>query len=381
MKFVFYCQEGSPSFRFIPPDLYGRGLGGAEYGLISLAETLASLGHKVRVFNQPPAEATYNGVEYIHTDYFDPFDDIDVFVVYRNPVECIPCVNARLKLHWSTDQFTTGNYPLDIWQFVDHIVTISPYHKSFFLSRYGAEWADKITSIDLGVRTKEYSTNLVKIPQSFIYCSVPDRGLQYVPDLFRAIVHFYPDASLHITSDYSLWVGEENLPPQIRDRRAYFRNLFANIRNVHWHGALPREQLVRLQLESEYMLYPNTDVNGLYELFCVSLAECQVAGAIPLTSKFGALETTTLIPDSLITYFGHPLSPDDPRYYAGVISRVHNLLNDTTRTNKTREAMRQRARQRFDWANIATQWLTLIRNLLSPTPTSPPSMTSTTVIS
>src|SRR5262245_65450687 len=38
-----------------------------------------------------------------------------------------------------------------------------------------------------------------------LYCSVPDRGLYYLKDLFPAIRRRVPDATLVITSDFSLW--------------------------------------------------------------------------------------------------------------------------------------------------------------------------------
>ena len=60
--------------------------------------------------------------------------------------------------------------------------------------------------------------------------------------------------------------------------------------NVSYFGALPRIRYIEELMKSQILLYPcNYD-----ELFCVSVAEAQYAGAYPITSATGALPTTNM---------------------------------------------------------------------------------------
>ena len=63
LKIDLYCNDGSP-LGVTPPDIYGRGVGGAELSMMSWAETMARRGHQVRIYNNPLALGVHDGVEY-----------------------------------------------------------------------------------------------------------------------------------------------------------------------------------------------------------------------------------------------------------------------------------------------------------------------------
>ena len=96
MKIDFYCYPNSRSFVFTPPDVWGRGVGGAELGLICLTRELAQRGHEMTVYNVPQGDngedlsGTYAGVKY---DFSVPNFHVnakrDVFVLFRNPFQHI----------------------------------------------------------------------------------------------------------------------------------------------------------------------------------------------------------------------------------------------------------------------------------------------------
>jgi len=92
-----------------------------------------------------------------------------------------------------------------------------------------------------------------------------------------------PDTSLVITSDYRLWGSPDARNDQ--DRANFF-----GWKDVTFLGAVNRQRMVEEELKAEIHAYPCT----YDELFCISIAETQVAGAYPISTDVGAMETTNL---------------------------------------------------------------------------------------
>lgn len=351
MKVVFICDSGSP-VGVTPDMIYGRGVGGAEYGLMSLAETLAERGHEVIVRNQKRTmmPKKYGNVLYTHNDDID--SDHDVAILFRAPSELVHKTKAALKLFWSCDPYTTGDYR-KIWEEdVDAAVCISPYHAGYFQTKYGIR--SRMTAIDLGVRLQDYNPidispiEDIRVPNKIIFCSVPDRGLHRLFSMWPRIKAAVPDATLEITSDYSLWTGGN---PSNQGHRKQWQGL----EGVIFHGAVPRAKLVQLQQQSSYHVYP-----CIYdEMFCIAAAETQCAGAVPLTSQAGALKSTN--------QWGFVL-PGDPTtnewlvdFTEFVIFSMKDDLADSSYTRNghriaLRGEMMEQARARFNWHTIAESW-------------------------
>jgi len=336
LKIDLYCNDGSP-IGLIPADIYGRGVGGAELAMMSWADEMAKRGHSIRIYNDPKAPGEYDGVEYIAKGHYRPQDKRDVFVLFRSPNPVLNPTKADVKIHWSTDQYTVGDFGRDIFPFVDHIVCISPYHVDYHKGRYGAD-ESKIGYFDLGVRLGDYDQQVDKIPGRCIFCSVPDRGLDVLYDTWPAIKRDVPEASIVITADYTLWGAEG-------PRNHNHRLKWLERDDVIFLGNIPREQLAREQLAAVVQSYPCT----YEELFCISSAECQVAGVVSVTSGMGALKTTN--------EFGRmqPGNPHDINWKRWFIDSVVESID-----NPMTKAAINKARKRFDWQRICKQWEALI---------------------
>jgi glycosyltransferase involved in cell wall biosynthesis len=332
-----YCNDGSP-LHISPPDIYGRGVGGAELAMMTWAETMAGRGHRVRVFNNPNTQGVYSGVEYLNQSSFNWREDRDVMVSFRSPNRYVRTARANVKLFWSTDQQTVGDYARDIFPYTDRTICISPFHVNYHLKRY-APPPEMIGYFDLGVRVEEYDQPIEKVPGRCIFCSVPERGLEVLRLMWPRIKERVPNASLVITSDYTLW-GSPN--PLNQEHRLNW----LHHKDVEFMGKIPRARLVEEQLRAEVMPY-----SGTYEeLFCISAAECQVAGAIPVTSGLGALPTTN---EWGIVLKGNAL---DGEWQAGFVNVVSAYLQRGVES----QPMQRLARTRFDWNTICAQWEHLI---------------------
>ena len=90
------------------------------------------------------------------------------------------------------------------------------------------------------------------------------------------------------------------------------------------------------------------------ELFCISVAEAQCAGAYPVTSNVGALELPTM--GTLVP--GNPT--DGNRFSQPFIDAVIHTLQDREQLELDRARVMQLARDRFNTKWILEQWDSLV---------------------
>lgn len=339
MKIDILTVGGSPK-DILPETLEGRGVGGAELALLTWAELMSRAGHNVSVYNQTKTNVgrDYNSssLKYLPDSFYNPGEDRDILVTFRGPNELSKVSKYKKHIGWSCDQMTMGDY-IDWYKSVDKMVLISKFHKRDHEFRYGKELVDsKAIVLDLGVRTWEYENyGKSKVPYQFIFCSVPDRGLNEVAQIWPDIKKMYPRANLIITSDYTLWGAPE--PYNIQ-----FKLKFAGMPGVKFVGNVPRHELVEYQQSSEIQLYP-----CIYdENFCIATAECQVAGNYCITSTRGALETTNFTGKQIV---GKSLNE-----YAYAIHDFYNI--DANTRLELSASIQNKAFGRFGWRTIADKW-------------------------
>jgi glycosyltransferase involved in cell wall biosynthesis len=199
---------------------------------------------------------------------------------------------------------------------------------------------DNTVSIDLPVRVQDYEGKVEKISKRCIYTSIPDRGVMQLHAAWALIARDVPDASLVITSDWRLWDAEIDKSVIHPYQLAYARQP-----NVSYMGAIKRDKLIGIQLEADVHLYP-----AIYEeLFAISVAESQVAGAVPITSQTGAIKTTNS--------FGIQIqgSPYEPAFIETFVKAAIDTLNDPY-LRDIQEDMKTRAKERFSLDRILTEW-------------------------
>jgi glycosyltransferase involved in cell wall biosynthesis len=347
MKIHFICNDGSP-IDVSWSTIFDRGVGGAELALFSLAEQFAKDGHDVTIYNQSSAQKgpfEEAGITFMSKHKLELHDDERILIIFRSPNPMAINATAKRRIWWSTDQQTSGSFHTLARQ-VEFCVTISPYHTKYHQQRYKIP-QDHIKHIDLGVRDEYAPLSEVKKTNNLsIFCSVPSRGLVELYGMWPTLQREIPDIRLIITSDYRLW-GEYG--PGNHQHRL----MWSDMTGVDFVGKVDRLELVEYQLASELLIYPCT----YEELFCVSVAECQVAGAYPITSKMGALIDTnrwgTIIE-------GDPRSPD---FTANFVARAVSLLTtERSFLEEQQEFMAEEARKQFSWKRIAEEWYELFEN-------------------
>jgi len=325
--------DGSPR-GVTPKELNTYGVGGAEKYLIQLTRELNKVGYKIRIYNDPRKPGIYDGVEYLPLSNFVKTDDRDILISFRGMIGESLGANRKLHIGISTDQYTTGDYK-DWYANVNKMVGISKYHRDDHIHRYGI---DSLIPMDIGIDLEEYNKNFEKIPYQVIFCSVPDRGLRFLADYWDELIFKIPELNLVITGSKGLWTKGA------LDETGEYRLLFAGKKNVKYLGRVDRNVLTELQLQSESQIYPC----NYPELFCISCAECQVAGAYPITSNVGALETTNR--------FGCRIEwgRDFRINFINAIQEFFTYsFNERCEVNKEVQKL---ARKEFGWEKIIKQW-------------------------
>lgn len=334
MKIDILCGEGSQNGVHLS-DIYGAdrrvGVGGSEYALLTMCESWTKEGHDVTLYNNPTRDDGVFKQRAVHG--FNPRGERDVLITFRQPSEKSKRANGK-KIFWSCDQYTVGNFA-DFAQWMDKTVSISPYHTQYLKETYGIDAVD----IDLPVRMEDYNSDIKKVSKRIIFTSVPDRGLKAVAGMYPLIKRLDPGVSLVVTSDYRLW---GSVSPQ----NSQFKSMFFNTDDVEFLGAVTRERLVEEQMKADIHLYPFTGETE--ELFCVSLAESQVAGVLPVASTDGALGTTNM--GVRIDMDARDRSSN--RVFADEIVKA---LSDPNLPSRQGE-LSKKARERFDVKRIMRLW-------------------------
>jgi glycosyltransferase involved in cell wall biosynthesis len=334
VKIEILCSDGSP-LGIHHSDIFGLngrvGIGGAELALMTIAEGWTKAGHEVVLYNNPRQHGQ-SPFEQREISAFEKTGKRDVLIIFRSPTAKIYGATG-LKVWWSTDQYTIGDFQ-HFSQFPDKIVTISQHHSSYFGAHYGIGNA---IHIDLPVRSWEYDTSVEKVRNRLIFTSVPLRGLEIVGKTFPRIRASVPDASLVITSDYRLW-------GQINPLNAEFVQMFMRQENVQFLGAVPRGRLVEEQLKAQIHYYPCT----YEELFCIAVAESQVAGALPISTPIGSLGTTNM---------GVIIEGDarDQRVQDIFVEKTIEYLNNPD-LPKIQKKLQKKAIKRFSLEKILHEW-------------------------
>ena len=327
------AHDGSP-LGVTERSIYGQdnrnGIGGAELAILTLCRGWHDMGHDVTFYNDPTV-VDGSIFKQDRVSSFDPQADRDILITFRSPNPA--SIGAKGKRIWlSCDQYTVGDFSA-FAEKVDYIVGISEFHSDYFKMKYGIH---NMRVIDIPIRDWEYPENPTKVKNSCIFTSVPDRGLPALLPIWDRIVEQVPDATLTITSDWSLWTGSDAtwaVSP--------YRVMWAGKKGVKYAGAVKREELIKIQSEAEFHLYP-----CIYdELFCISVAESQVAGVIPITSKTGALRTTNRL--------GHIIdgSPMSGEFITKFVDTTVKLMQSDTIAD-----IGWAARKQFGMSEVLKKW-------------------------
>lgn len=317
---------------------HDSGVGGTEALVVVLAETLAALGIAVTVATAIEREQCDRGVWYQPVNATRPRDAAVTVLVKQWSSAAASAGPVRVFL--ATDVHVPDADGLaQAIKWSSCSLALSPFMRDSLAAVVAAPGMGVLSP---PINLEDYERAGERRDRVLLYCSVPDRGLYYLKDLFPAIRRRVPDATLVITSDFSLW-GRE--PAQDA-----FMRYFKAHSGIEYLGHVDRTRLVAEQVRARVLAYPCIFPEG----FCIAAAECMAAGAVPVTTNAFALTTTVGSAGVLID--GRPRSWFYRRRF---VNAAVALLTDDQHWLERSRACRTRARA-YGSRAIAQEFLALV---------------------
>jgi glycosyltransferase involved in cell wall biosynthesis len=322
-RVLFICDLGPP---FTGQTFRSTGVGGTESCIVLLAEALVARGASVVVANRISAATVERDVQYVPLGAIGT-QAFDLVILWKGWSDVAAGVGGRKIFLW-TDAHVTADANLPrCRQWADVTCTLSEFQRGHLAAVTGD---GGLVVVGAPIETGDYAATPLKTGRWLLYCSVPDRGLYYLKDLFPRIRREVPDARLAITSDFTLW-GKDSA-------KAAFLRFFDSSDGVEYLGHVSRSELVSWQHRARVMAYPCNFEEG----FCLAAAECMAAGAVPVTTGRYALVQT--VRDGGVLIGGHPRSWLYRRRFVRACVR---LLTDDARWGEYMERGRSRALRDF----------------------------------
>jgi len=236
-------------------------------------------------------EETVGNITYINLDTLKcmtlevPFHTI-IVSRYIAFYEIFPNTSFYQSFIWAHDTSVNSygcnvdvEYILNKWsEKITGCMCLTEWHKNLFLTKYPM-LKDKINIINNGIVTENFTYPCKKIPNSFIYSSCTERGLEKVLELWSKILELLPDAILMI-STYNPFPRDEN--------EVKMKQIIDNYPSIKHLGKLNRDQLYELMGKSEYWLYPTS----WPETSCITAMEMLMSEVICLYYPLAGLVDT-----------------------------------------------------------------------------------------
>lgn len=362
---VIYC--GNTQHQWNPELFKTKGFGGSEEAIINLSRELAELGWNVTVYNNCGIEskAYYSGsdagVTNGHNDRvgvtYRPFwewnyrDKQDVVILWRWAKPLDAEINADkifLDLH---DVIPEGELTPKRLARLTKIFVKTNFHRSLFPNVPDEKFVIIPNGMDFSLL--ESNPPIKKDPYLIINTSSPDRSMDVLPKLFVEVKKRVPRARL-------LWAYGWDV----------YKATFANdMKKLQWMkdtqkamddagietlGRLTQADVGKLYQKASIFAYPTE----FAEIDCISVKKAQAAGAVPVTTDFGALAESVL--------YGYTVHSPKTKDTWNRPYQFHFGLEDETAQAAWVEAAVQALEAplklkrvdmyQFEWPKIAAKW-------------------------
>lgn len=278
------------------------GLGGTEIAIINIAEGLRTYGHNVTVAGQVN-NSVVNGVEWIDIDNFQAkysnlpnHFNVIIGVNYIHFLKYTSKArqNSARNIFWmhNTDYYTWYNgEELD-----SHIQMFS---KELDLVIAPSAWACNkiiedinipnniqvmVDAVPNGINIENFTFNIAKDPNKFIWSSAVDRGLAQLLDNWPKIKSVMPSATLDVyypeySNPHTDWYNIEGILDKFKATQSL---------GVTDMGSVSQQELHAAMQKASYWMY----LTHYEETFCITALEMQASGVLAICSDVAALENT-----------------------------------------------------------------------------------------
>jgi glycosyltransferase involved in cell wall biosynthesis len=346
MQFHFVCPSSLEPWDHRTPET--TGISGSEQAIIELSRRLSRRGHDVTVYCQAHPDTPDDGpVLWRSLAHQIDIGQPGCWWLCRCPqlVDHFQPNDQQIVLHRFDDIHHHGPYDLTVarMQLARRVLAMSGPHRDLLLREYPFLKPDDVVSPGCGIASDVLRAlpPVERDPFRLIYASSPDRGLEALLDIFAMAHAIEPRLSLHI---YYGWQGYDTImqrhPHQNRGSKEKLEAMPQS--GVHWHGRVPRREILQAYQRSNVWAYPT----WFFETGCVASMEAQALGCIPVCPTIGALSEKVR---NGIWIGGDPADPLVRRWYRDCIVQ---LCNDPTGCHEIRRDAQAVALRDFDWERV-----------------------------
>jgi len=298
--------------------------------------------------------ATESSYEYLSQYYTFP-ENVEVHHLPQTLLKS----NKKYRILWAHHAYDQPCFMNFDHNTVTHIVSPSHWAKEQLI-KYLHVPEEKITVISNGVSNIfTYSPNKTK---TFIYTSIPYKGLELLPKIIPLIHKKHPDAKFKIFSSMSLY-------GKLDDPYLELYNELESLSNVEYSSAINQEELVDHYRDAAFFIHPNI----WEETFCVSMAEAMRSGCYPIITNIGALpEVATTECSSIVsidgtrTTKGYEVTDKFINNFAKCcVDALDYFDNNKQEYIKVSKKCSNYIFDKCDWKRISQEWKTLITTITS----------------
>jgi tetratricopeptide (TPR) repeat protein len=276
---VYYCGQSLPW----TPDILKQGVGGSEEAVINLSKEFVKSGYNVTVYNNCGEEKVYDGVLYKPWYTYNYRDKQDILILWRSLALLDYDLNVGKVFVDIHDAMRPGEFTKKRVEKLTKVFLKSEAHKALYPNLSD----DKVVIVPNGMDTALFDEVVERDPYLIVNTSSPDRALTALVRLFPKIKAREPRATMKWAYGWNVF---DSYYKTEKDKIAWKNDLQQKMKDagVEDVGKISHAEVAKLMLSAGVMLYPT----HFYEIDCVSARKAQLAGAIPVSSDFAALNTT-----------------------------------------------------------------------------------------
>ena len=362
MKFVFISTPTFEPWDWTNPDT--QGIGGSETSHIEMAQRLARLGHDVISYAPIPVMQMQDpfdpaGVAWANFEHLAayarehgvfPMNDGDIYVIYRAPelIDFVPEGAPCWLICQDVDY--DGKLTPERLAKLTRLVALCETQAEYFKFKYGDGARVSVSSngVKRSIIEAIAQDPPERNPHRLMYASSPDRGMEYLLEIFPRLKEMVADAELHLYYGFDniekvvAWYGENS---KVGTNTARLRSLLGQP-GVTFHGRVGQPELLREWFKAGLWVHPS----NFTETSCITCMDAQACGAIPITSPVWAISENV--------QHGVFIEGDVQQglIKARYVQQAYSLMMQPELQDEIRADMMLWSVEAFDWDVFALQW-------------------------
>jgi len=316
-------------------DIISKGVGGSETYIIEIAKWIqASNKYNCVVFCNCSKEEIFEGVRYISLNNYPEYivkNKIHTVIVSRYS-EYIPVtIEANIKnIYLVLHDLGPSGIIIPLNPKLKKVICLTDWHVNYFIKNF-PQFINKTESFNYGIDNNIFKPD-IKIKNSFIYSSFPNRGLLPLLQMWSKIKEAIPDATLNVYSDINgKWVNKVAKEQMDKIREI----LKSGLKGVTIKGWVSKKELAKAWSKADIWFYPCI----FQETFCLTALEAAITKTLAISIPLAALQET--IGDRGILIEGNPF---DSEWIIKAINEISAVLSDNSRKEDL-------ITRNYNWAN------------------------------